>query len=171
MANGPSATDEDRFAAKILATVLGDDSGSRLYWSLVDPGLAEHASLGHYDYQGTGVFMTYLSTAPENVAENLQQVHDIYRDAQLNGITAAELEQAKNKINSRVVLSSERPRGRLFNLGSNWTHRREYRSVADDLLTVDGVTLAQIRAVLDRYPLTVNTTVVVGPLAEVRRPE
>ncbi len=30
LANGPSATDDDRFAAKILATVLGDDSGSRL---------------------------------------------------------------------------------------------------------------------------------------------
>ena len=28
----------DRYAAKLLATVLGDDSGSRLYWELVDPG-------------------------------------------------------------------------------------------------------------------------------------
>ena len=50
----PAATDDDRFAAKLLATILGDDSGSRLFWELVDPGLAEHASLGHYEYQGTG---------------------------------------------------------------------------------------------------------------------
>src|SRR5262249_31314070 len=41
MSPGPAATDADRYAAKILATVLGDDSGSRLYWELVDPGLAE----------------------------------------------------------------------------------------------------------------------------------
>ena len=34
--NGPGATDADRYAAKMLATVLGDDSGSRLYWELVD---------------------------------------------------------------------------------------------------------------------------------------
>ena len=37
LANGPGATDADRYAAKMLATVLGDDSGSRLYWELVDP--------------------------------------------------------------------------------------------------------------------------------------
>ena len=41
LANGPLPTDADRYAAKILATILGDDSGSRLYWALVDPGLAE----------------------------------------------------------------------------------------------------------------------------------
>ena len=44
LAAGPAADDRDRYAAKLLATVLGDDSGSRLYWELVDPGLAEQAS-------------------------------------------------------------------------------------------------------------------------------
>ena len=39
LAAGPAAEDDDRYAAKLLATVLGDDSGSRLYWELVDPGL------------------------------------------------------------------------------------------------------------------------------------
>ena len=41
---GRTPTIADRFAAKILATILGDDSGSRLYWELVDPGLAEQAA-------------------------------------------------------------------------------------------------------------------------------
>ncbi|HVX60761.1 MAG TPA: pitrilysin family protein [Pirellulales bacterium] len=170
LANGPSATDDDRYAAKLLATILGDDSGSRLYWDLVDPGIAEHASLGHYDYQGTGLYLTYLSCDPEYAAENLQRILDIYRTAECEGVTAAELEQAKNKINSRVVLSSERPRGRLFNLGSNWTHRRQYRSVKDDLETVDSVTLAQIAAVLKKYPLSTCTTVAIGPLKTLREP-
>ncbi len=127
LANGPGATDDDRFAAKLLATILGDDSGSRLFWELVDPGLAESANLGHGDYEGTGLYMTYLSCEPEQTADNLRRVLEIYRGVEADGVTAAELEQAKNKINSRVVLSSERPRGRLFNLGSNWTYRREYR--------------------------------------------
>ncbi|MEX2561095.1 MAG: pitrilysin family protein [Pirellulales bacterium] len=170
LANGPSATDADRYAAKILATILGDDSGSRLFWSLVDSGLAEHASLGHYDYEGTGLYITYLSCDPEHAAGNLQRVLDIYREAEGKGITRAELEQAKNKINSRVVLSSERPRGRLFNLGANWTHRREYRSVKDDLDAVDAVDLDQIAAVLARHPLTISTTVAIGPLASIPPP-
>jgi len=167
LANGPGATDDDRFAAKLLATILGDDSGSRLFWELVDPGLAESANLGHGDYEGTGLYMTYLSCEPEQTADNLRRVMEIYQGVEADGATAAELEQAKNKINSRVVLSSERPRGRLFNLGSNWTYRREYRSVKDDLDAVDAVTLDQLVAVLAKYPLTVSTTVAVGPLTEV----
>lgn len=171
LANGPSATDADRFAAKLLATVVGDDSGSRLYWELIDTGLAEHATLGHYDYLGTGLFMTYVCCDPEFAATNLQRVSDIYRRVERDSITAAELDQAKNKINSRVVLSSERPRGRLFNLGANWTHRREYRSVRDDLDAVEGVTLDQIAAVLKKHPLTRSTTVAIGPVAELPAPK
>lgn len=171
LANGPSATDDDRFAAKLLATVVGDDSGSRLYWELIDTGLAEHATLGHYDYLGTGLYMTYVCCDPEFAAGNLQRVSDIYRRVERDSIGAAELEQAKNKINSRVVLSSERPRGRLFNLGANWTHRREYRSVRDDLDAVEAVTLDQIAAVLKKHPLTHSTTVAIGPVTELTPPD
>src|SRR4051812_3735085 len=39
MSPGPAANDPLRYAAETLALVLGDDSGSRLYWALVDPGL------------------------------------------------------------------------------------------------------------------------------------
>ena len=36
----PAAEDLQRFAARIVATILGDESGSRLYWSLIDSGRA-----------------------------------------------------------------------------------------------------------------------------------
>ena len=64
------------------------------------------------------------------------------------------------------MLSSERPRGRLFNVGGNWTARREYRSVRDDLNAVEAISLADIAAVLRKYPLGRGTTYVVGPIAE-----
>jgi len=171
IANAPSATQSERFAAKLLATILGDDSGSRLFWDLVDPGLAEHASVGHYDYQGTGMYLTYLSCAPENAASNLQRVLDIYRAAEASGVREEELDQAKSKINSRVVLSSERPRGRLFTVGANWMHRHEYRSVKDDLDAVDAVTTKQIAAVLKKFPLSQSTTVAIGPADHVAEPQ
>ncbi len=170
MANGPSATDEERYAAKLLTTMLGDDSGSRLYWELVDPGLVEHASLHHYEYMGAGAFLTYLSCDPEFAAENLKRLQAVYVKAEAEGFAEAELAQAKSKINSRVVLGSERPRGRLFAVGTNWTHRRAYRSMADDLEAIDNVTLGDVAAVLARYPLTRSTSVAIGPLESLPSP-
>ena len=171
LAHGPTATDGDRHAAKLLATVLGDDSGSRLYWELVDSGRAEQCSLGHYDYQGAGIFMTYMSCDPEDTAENLQTILDLYRRAERDGITAAELALAKSKVNSRVVLASEKPRSRLFNVGFNWICREEYRTIRDDLDAIEAVTVAQAVAVLAKHPLTRSTTYVVGPLKTVAAPK
>jgi predicted Zn-dependent peptidase len=171
LANGPAATDEDRYAAKVLATILGDDSGSRLYWALVDSGLAEQASLSHYDYQGTGLFMTYMCCEAQAASGNLARVADIYRRAQQDGVTDAELSQAKSKINSRVVLSSERPRGRLFTVGGNWLNRQEYRTVRDDLEAIEKISREDIAAVLKKYPLSESTTVAIGPLKDMPAPK
>ncbi|MBL9122164.1 MAG: insulinase family protein, partial [Planctomycetaceae bacterium] len=136
-----------------------------------DPGLVEHVSLSHCDYLGTGLFMTYLSCAAELAPQNLKRLLDLYRQVEAEGIEPAELEQAKRKINSRVVLSSERPRGRLFTVGANWTQRGEYRTVRDDLDAVASVTCDDIARVLQKYPLSVSTTVVVGPLEHVAAPQ
>lgn len=171
LAAGPAATDDDRFAAKLLATMLGDDCGSRLYWELVEPGLAEHASLMHWEYDGTGVFMSSLSGAPEEAEAMLAAVLKIYRQAEQSGFQADELAQAKSKLNSRVVISSERPRSRLFSVGGNWLQRGEYRSIKDDLRAVDRVTLDEVHAVLKKYPLTNSTTTAVGPLKKLRQPK
>jgi predicted Zn-dependent peptidase len=145
---------------------VGDDSGSRLYWELVDPGLVETASLGHYEYQGLGMLYTWLSCAPEDAVENFRRLREIYQQAEAEGFSPEELRQARSKVKARVVLGSERPRNRLFNVGGNWMNRREYRSVANDLATLDAVTLDEVHAVLAKYPLTRSTTVTVGPLTE-----
>ena len=36
--DGPPLESPDRYAAHLLATILGDHTGSRLYWTLIDPG-------------------------------------------------------------------------------------------------------------------------------------
>jgi predicted Zn-dependent peptidase len=171
LADAPAAEDTDRFAAKLLATIIGDDSGSRMYWELVDPGLAETASLGHYEYLGVGMFYTWLACEPELAEENLERLNEIFRQVEADGITHDELRQAKNKVKARVVLGSERPQNRLFNVGGNWLQRREYRTVADDLQSLDDVTLDDLHTVLQNYPLTRYSTITIGPRSEVRRPE
>ena len=166
MTPAPSARNPLRFAAEILSVIVGDHSGSRLFWELVDPGLAEAADLDFAEYDGSGSYMTYLSSEPEAIADNLARIQAIYAEVNKDGVREDELAQAKNKVASRVVLRSERPTGRLSSLGGNWVYRQEYRSVEDDLAELRGITTRDIRELLDVYPLrtTNTTTVAVGPL-------
>ena len=85
-------------------------------------------------------------------------------------MTSAELELARNKICSHLVRSSERPSNRLFSVGNGWLQRRSYQTVQERLAAYQQVDLAAVHAVLEKYPLTVNTSVTVGPLADLSRP-
>ena len=163
MAAAPAAADQRRFAAELLSVIVGDSQGSRLYWELVDPGLVESADLSFQDYDGCGAWMSYMCCRPEDAEENLERISRIYDAVSENGVTGEELEQARNKVASRVVLQSERPMGRLSSLGGNWLHRREYRSVRDDLETLSSVSETDVRELLDEFPLTPVTVVSVGP--------
>jgi len=167
---GPPVESPLRYAADTLALALGDDSGSRLYWTLVDPGLAESADCSFHDYQGTGSFYTSFSCEPRRTEENLALVLQVLRQVQEEGITEEELQQAKSKIGSRVVRGSERPMGRMQAIGMAWTYLHEYRTVDDDLKAFDAVTPAAIREVLDRYPLGQTTTLALGPLETLAAP-
>ncbi len=162
---GPAADDPDRYASRLLATILGDDSGSRLYWELVDPGLAEFAGIGTYEFQGTGIFMSYLCCAPEQAAENLERIRHVELEVERHGITASELELACNKICSQLVRQSERPSNRMFSLGNGWLQRHSYQTVQERLAAYQRVTLPMVHAALERYTLSRNTTVSIGPLA------
>jgi predicted Zn-dependent peptidase len=164
MAAAPSSSHPLRFAAEILSIVVGDDAGSRLYWDLVDPGTAESADLSFNEYEGAGVWSTYLCSTPESATDNLERIAEIFDDVNEHSITAEELERARNKVASRLVLQSERPMGRLSSLGGNWLYRREYRTIEDDLSELRAVTMEDIRKLLDEFPLEQTTTVGIGPL-------
>jgi predicted Zn-dependent peptidase len=168
IANGPAVEDDRRYAARVLATVLGDDSGSRMFWELLDTGLAESAALGSCEFQGAGLFMTYLSCLPEDTLENLQVVQQIYDQAAREGINAQELQQAKSKILSHLVLQSERPANRLFAVGNNWLQHRYYRTVRQTMDRYQQVTEEAVQAILEQYRLEHHTTVTVGPLTTLR---
>lgn len=164
---GPAAEDPLRYAAATLALAVGDDSGSRFYWELVDPGLVESASCSVDQNQAAGVVASVLSCEPEKVGENLGIVHRVLAEVQKAGITADELQQAKSKIASRLVRHSERPMGRMRSVASTWMYNNEYHDIDAELARFDGVTLDAIRTCLDRFPLDKTTVVAYGPLEKV----
>ena len=152
MVAGPGERHDDRYAARLLATLLGDSSGSRLYWSLVDTGEAEHASLQHHDFLDAGLFVTQLSCEAADVEPLLGRITEIYGEAR-GSIATAEFERARNKLASRVVLGGEKPLRRLFDLGLEWCHSRTYRSIAETLRRVESLERGDIDRVLHDWPL------------------
>jgi predicted Zn-dependent peptidase len=162
----PGATDDDRYAARLLTTIVGDDSGSRLFWELIDTGVAESASIGTQEYQHAGVYMTWLSCLPDLAAENLERIAAIVQEVETSGITEEELVQAKNKLCAHIVLQSERPTNRMFAVGNGWLQRRQYKTVREAVAAYRAVTLDDIHRVLKQYPLTPSATVAIGPLTE-----
>jgi predicted Zn-dependent peptidase len=171
MSPGPAADSPLRHAADLLGMAIGDDSGSRLYWALVDPGLADSADCSFHEYEGTGAFYTSFSGEPEQARSNLDVVLGVLSAVQRDSITTEELNQARSKMLSRVVRGSERPKGRMMAVGMAWTYQHEYRSVDDDLRAYEAVTLDAVRQVLDRYPLDRVTTLALGPLAQLASAE
>jgi predicted Zn-dependent peptidase len=164
LAPAPAADSPQRYAADTLAMIVGDDSGSRLYWALVDPGLAESADMSFHDYEGTGSYFTSFSCEPGNTEDNLAIIHDILHQVQTEGVSEEELAVAKSKILSRVVRGSERPMGRMQALGMGWTYLKTYRSVDEELANFDAVSLKDIRGVLDGFPFDQMTVLALGPL-------
>ncbi|OWK46349.1 M16 family metallopeptidase [Fimbriiglobus ruber] len=166
LSSGPPAESPLRYAASVLTMAVGDDTGSRLYWELVDPGLVESAGCGTDTSQGCGMTATSFSCDPEQGAENLAIVQRILADVQRDGITAEELTQAKNKVASRIVRGAERPMGRLRSIAASWIYCDEYSDVDQEMARFDAVDLAAIRSYLDKYPIDAATVVGYGPLAK-----
>ena len=162
---GPDGDDPDRYAAKWLAMMLGDESGSRFYWEFIDSGAADYASCHHQDFLDAGVFAVQLSSDAESIEALLARTEEILTDVTVNGLTTAEMEQARSKLASRIVLSGERARRRLFGVGLEWAHSRRYRSVADDLGVVENLKGSDLGRLAERWPLSgSHATVLAGPL-------
>ncbi|QDU31084.1 Insulinase (Peptidase family M16) [Anatilimnocola aggregata] len=159
----PSTEDNARYAARLMTTIIGDDSGSRLFWELVDTGQAEYAAISPSEYQGAGIYMSALCCAPDDTQNNFDQMMEIFAGAQADGVTEEELKQAQNKVCAQVVLHAERPASRMFAVGNGWLQRQQYRTVRETVASYRNVTVDDIRRVLDRYPLTRMSTVAIGP--------
>ncbi|HVL13373.1 MAG TPA: pitrilysin family protein [Gemmata sp.] len=166
LGGGPPSESRLRYAADTLALAVGDDTGSRLYWALLDKGLADSADCGYYENDGSGITCTSFTCEPERTEGNLGVVRKILGDVQRDGITVEELHLAKTKMASRWVRKSERPTGRMPAIASAWAYTGEYRDVDTEVANYEAVTLADVREYLDRYPIDRSTVVAFGPTAK-----
>lgn len=163
LADAPAVDDASRFASRLLAVILGDDSGSRYFWEFVDSGVAESVMMANYEYQMAGMYLTYVAGRPEDASAILARITEMEREIEVDGASDDELERAKTKVCSNLVLHGERPARRMFSIGGQWIQRREYRTIRQAVDEYQAVSGEEINALLQAFPLHNASTLIIGP--------
>jgi predicted Zn-dependent peptidase len=153
----PPLQDDRRYAASLAAQILGDAEGSRLFWALVEPGLAEQADANYDPRDHAGEFSVGWICPPSAMGE-VEQIVLAQMASFADSLEDADLERARAKIATSVTLASERPGGRMHRLGANWALRREHRPLEEELARIEAVTIDEMRSCLEAFPLQARVT-------------
>jgi Predicted Zn-dependent peptidases len=103
-----SAADENRYAADLLANVIGGGMSSRLWQKIrEDRGLAYSVGTSNAMYRNCGVFSIFAATSPEQVGEVLDISIDELGEIVRSGITEHELDLAKHQARASILMSLE----------------------------------------------------------------
>ncbi|QDU72534.1 M16 family metallopeptidase [Mucisphaera calidilacus] len=161
----PGLEDERRYTAKILADILGDTEGSRLFWSLVDPGLADEADFSYDPNTDGGVYSAFIGCSVDD-AERVESVLlETIRSA-AEQLDDDELTRAKNKLATQATLQAERPSGRMHAIGSRWLTLASYSTARDELDRLMAVTRRDVLDLIDAFPLEPAAWVRMTPAAQ-----
>ncbi len=143
---GLARDDERRFAARVLDTVLGGSSSSRLFQEVREKrGLAYsvYSFLAHY--AGTGQVGVYLGTRGDNLAEGMGIIAAELDRARHDPASDAELTRAKENLKGRIVLALESTSARMNRLGSSLLAGVPLLSLDEAVGMVEAVTLDDLR--------------------------
>src|SRR5918911_1681234 len=104
----PSALSEDRYAASLLASVIGGGTSSRLWQEVREErGLAYSVGAVGSHYTDAGVFQIYAGTSPEHLDEvldiSLAEMRRVLREA----VGEEELQLVKDQAVSSILLGLE----------------------------------------------------------------
>ena len=117
LAPAPAQSDDRRYAAAMLAQILGDGEGSRLHWALIEPGLADEAQSQYDGKDHAGEFVMYASCPPA-AAREVERVILREVDGLVASLTEDDLERTRSKIATGVTLHGELPAGRMSRSGA-----------------------------------------------------
>ncbi|HEV7843291.1 MAG TPA: pitrilysin family protein, partial [Pyrinomonadaceae bacterium] len=148
----PSARHKDRFAASLLASVLGGGTSSRLWQAIREErGLAYAVGAGASSLSDVGVFTIYAGTSPEQLDEVLDLSLAELRRAVRESVSDDELKLVKDQAVSSILLGLESSSMRAGTLArQEIIHGR--RISPDEILSrLEAVTIEDLERVAREY--------------------
>ena len=142
---GIARGDDRRFAMRILDTILGGSSSSRLFQEVREKrGLAYSVFSYTSQYADTGTVALYVGTRPDNVQEAMKVIGSELARLQSDGVTAEEIERARENVKGRTVLSMESSSAQMNRLGSSLLMGVPLLTIDEVLERLDAVTLDDV---------------------------
>jgi predicted Zn-dependent peptidase len=152
-----SASDPRRYAADLMANILGGGTSSRL-WQKVreERGLAYSVGTSTAMYQDCGVFSVFAATSPDQTSEVVDLSIAEMRAIVSDGVTPDELELSKQTSRASILLSLEDSASRAATLAeTEMVHGRQI-SVEETLANIDAVTVQDCQAIAREFFKTQN---------------
>jgi predicted Zn-dependent peptidase len=144
--------DERRFALRVLDTILGGSTSSRLFQEVREKrGLAYSVYSYASHYADAGQVALYVGTRPDNVAAALEVIGSELRSLHDDGVTEEELELARDNVKGRTVLSMESTLTRMNRLGSSVLMDVPVLTVDEVLAAFDAVTLDDVNGLAREF--------------------
>jgi predicted Zn-dependent peptidase len=142
---GLSRKDDRRFALRVLDTIFGGTSSSRLFQEVRERrGLAYSVYSFTSAFQDTGQVGLYVGTRPDNLAEALEVVSTELEKLRAETVTAEELTRAKENLKGRVLLALESTGARMNRLGSEVLAGQPLLDFDELEARIEAVTAAEI---------------------------
>jgi predicted Zn-dependent peptidase len=162
----PAANHEDSVSADLLAAYLGASTNSRLFWSVIQKGLADEASSDYYGFSDSGLFYLYLSVDPSNAEQVVNIVREELADLS-NGIDSDALGRTKTKAATSMVSSGQHGLHRFSQIVGDLSTDTPLKSLDEQLVEIDQVSADSILSYLEKYPVTAEPSLIaLGPMAE-----
>ena len=137
--------DERRYALRVLDSILGGSTSSRLFQEVREKrGLAYSVYSYPSQYVDAGQVAVYVGTRPENVPQAIEVVASELRRIQEEPVSGQELERAKENLKGRTVLGMESPLARMNRLGSSLLMGVPLLSLDETVARIDAVTAEEV---------------------------
>lgn len=148
--SGIPRTDDRRFALRVLDTIFGGTSSSRLFQEVRERrGLAYAVYSFTAQFSDTGQVGLYVGTRSDNLAPAIEVVARELERLRRDPASADELARAKENLKGRVVLSMESTGARMNKLGSALLNGTPLLSVDEVIEKIDAVSLDVVAELAD----------------------
>jgi len=143
----PSITDENRFTALILNTVLGGGMSSRLFQTIREErGIAYSIYSDLAPYRDTGTLCVYAGTSSSKAIEVVGLTMAEFRNLKEAPLPDEELTRAKDQVKGNILLGLESSNARMANLARQEMYFNRFFTAEEVIKQICEVDAAQVQA-------------------------